>query len=361
VQQRRGNGGPSRPGAGRARRAGRDPSAPIGNNPSAPIGNNLGALIGDSRRAAGLTQRELADLADVGLGTVRDIEQGRTPRPRSLARLAGALGLDVTRGPARPGGYRWLRVLGPLEAWRGGAPVELGPPRQRAVLGLLAVSPDEQVRRETIIDALWDEPPATAVNLVQSYVSRLRRLLDPSRPARDRAGLLVSTGTSYRLQATPGELDLVAFRQVVDRARAARAAGSAAAACDLYDEALRLWRGDPLADVDLLRDHLAVADLAGRYAAVVGEYAETAFAAGFHERVLPRVEALARTEPLNERAHAQLMIALASTGRQAAALMVYQDLRHRLDEELGIRPGPELTDAHLRVLRQELPLLTRAR
>jgi DNA-binding SARP family transcriptional activator/tetratricopeptide (TPR) repeat protein len=359
MHRDRGDGGLSWPGADQARRADAD----------------LGALIAGGRRAAGLTQRELAGLAGVGLGTVRDVEQGRRPRSRSAPRLAGVLGLDVARAgerarqaagavaadrgagpPAGVGGGLWLGVLGPLEAWRAGIRVGLGPPRQRAVLGLLAVSPDELVRRESIVDALWGEdPPATAVNLVQAYVSRLRRFLDPGRPPRDGDRLVVSAGTSYRLRAGAVALDLLAFGQIVDNARAARSAGDAGAACGLYEDALGLWRGEPLADVDLLRGHPVVAGLAGRRAAVVLEYAEAASAAGWDERVLPRLEALATAEPLNERAHARLMIALASAGRQDAALRVHEELRRRLDDQLGVRPGPELTDAHLRVLRQELP------
>jgi DNA-binding SARP family transcriptional activator/tetratricopeptide (TPR) repeat protein/transcriptional regulator with XRE-family HTH domain len=359
-----------------------------GDDPVRGVGVSLGTLIGDSRRAAGLTQRELADLAGVGLGTVRDVEQGRRPRSRSLARLAGALGLEIPRPqdhtgaardaggamapaaprlssfplhhrdgqPARPGGGLWLRVLGPLQAWRAGARLDLGPPRQRAVLGLLAVCPAELVRRETVIDALWGEdPPGTAVSLVQAYLSRLGRVLDPGRSPRDGNGLLVSTGSSYRLRVASGQLDLLAFWQLVERARAVRSAGDATAACGLYESALTLWHGEPLADVDLLRGHLALADLCRRHAAVVIEYADAAAAAASYEGVLPRLEALARTEPLNERIHAQLMIALASTGRQAAALTLHEDLRRRLDEQLGVQPGPELADAHLRVLRQDLP------
>jgi DNA-binding SARP family transcriptional activator/transcriptional regulator with XRE-family HTH domain len=366
MDQGRGNGGQRQQGDDRSPAAGAD----------------LGALIADSRRAAGLTQRELADLAGVGLGTVRDLEQGRSQRSRSLARLAAALGLDaaqvrasadvaqeagvamaVARRAGRPTGRLgglWLAVLGPLEAWRSGTRVGLGPLRQRALLGLLAVSPDELVSRESLIDALWGEdPPATAVNLVQAHVSRLRRVLDPGRSPRGDDGLLVSVATSYRLQATADELDLLAFGQIIGRARAVRSAGDAAAACRLYENALGLWRGTPLADLDLLRGHLAVAHLAGRHAAIVIEYAETASAAHCHERALPRLEALARAEPLNERAGSLLMIALAAAGRQDAALSVYQELRRRLDEQLGMRPGPELADAHMRVLRQEVPVARR--
>lgn len=104
-----------------------------GSAPPGAAGRELGVLIADCRRAAGLTQRELARLAGVGLGTVRDLEQGRSPRPRSLARVAPVLGLDTaqaragadtTRQPAgaeghaegRTGGGVRLTVLGPLEA-----------------------------------------------------------------------------------------------------------------------------------------------------------------------------------------------------------------------------------------------------
>jgi DNA-binding SARP family transcriptional activator/DNA-binding XRE family transcriptional regulator len=364
MDQDGGNGGQPQGGVDRRRGAGRD----------------LGALIADSRRAAGLTQRELADLAGVGLGTVRDLEQGRSSRSRSLVRRAATLGLDAAqvraradvarevgsamavarrtgRPAGRPGGL-WLAVLGPLEVWRGGTRVRIGPLRQRALLGLLAVSADELVRRESLIDALWGEnPPATAVNLVQAHVSRLRRVLDPCRLLQGGGdGLLVSVGTSYRLQVTAEELDLLAFGQIVGRARAVCSAGDAAAACRLYEEALALWRGSPLADLDLLRGHLAVAHLARRHADIVIEYAQTASAAHCSERALPRLEALARAEPLNERAGALLMMALASAGRQDAALGAYQELRRRLDDQLGVRPGPELADAHMRVLRQQVPV-----
>jgi DNA-binding SARP family transcriptional activator/DNA-binding XRE family transcriptional regulator len=328
-----------------------------------------GALIADCRRSAGLTQRELAELAGVGLGTVRDLEQGRSPGSRSLARVAAALDLDVAKARATAGTARatgaahpasrprglWLAVLGPLEAWRNGKKVELGPRRQRALLGLLAVSPGELVSRGCIIDALWGEdPPATAVHLVQAHVSRLRKALDPARPAHGGRGPLESVGASYRLGASADGLDLLAFGRLTGRARAARFAGNAVAACGLYEDALDLWRGGPLADLELLQDHLAVTHLAGRHAAAVLEYADAAAAAHCPERALPRLEALARAEPLNERAAALLMTALASAGRQDVALRVYSGFQHRLDEQLGLRPGPELAEAHLRVLRQEV-------
>ena len=337
-------------------------------------GADVGSLVRIRRRTAGLTQQELADLAQVSLGTVRDLEQGRTHRPRrdSMTRLAGVLGLDparlqtLTRGtpePAGPEGGRrprvsglQLKVLGPVEAWRDGTRAGLSEPRQRAVLGLLALNPDVPVLRETLIDALWPgDPPATAAHLLQTYVSRLRRVLDPGRPPRDPQGVLVSAGASYRLRVTADQLDLLAFRQLAAAARAAAVAGEPGAACDAYELALGLWRGEPAADVDALRGHPAAVHLSQARAAAVLQYAELADRGGRAEQVLGHLAELTAREPLNEKACARLMVTLAALGQQAAALHAYEQLRLRLDEQLGVLPGPELARAHLLVLRQQIP------
>ncbi|HUD35430.1 MAG TPA: BTAD domain-containing putative transcriptional regulator [Streptosporangiaceae bacterium] len=328
------------------------------------------ALLKESRRAAGLSQRRLAELAQVSIGVVRDLEQRRTSRLRaeSVRRLAGALILDQERAlefarAAGPGhknlaaersdqavgqGLR-LAVLGPVTAWRDGVRIGLGPARQRAVLGLLALTPNVPVPRKTIIDALWgDDVPATAVHLVQVYVNRLRHLLDPGQ-------LLTSAGSGYELAAADGQLDLMVFEAHVSRATRAHAAGELGLACEAYARALDTWRAEPLADIEALHAHPVVVALRQRRSDLVIRYAEAATAAGRHEEVLPRLRELAAGEPLNERAHAALMLALAGSGQQAAALALFDDLRRRLDDQLGVRPGAELADAQQRVLRQDVP------
>ena len=328
-------------------------------------------LVRRHRCSAGLTQQGLADSAGISVGVVRDLEQGRTAHLRagSASRLSRALGLDecqaaefrlvLLRRVAHRGdrsGEMRLSVLGPLTAWRRGVPLALGAPRQRAVLALLALNANTGVHREMIIDALWqDDPPGSALNLVQAYVSRLRRVLDPGRPPRDAAGLLVSAGTCYRLRVAAGQLDLLASREFAGRARTAASSGDVATACELYEQALGLWRGEPLAELDVLRGHLAVAELAQQHAALVTDYAAAASAAGLQQQVIPQLRSLAGREPLNEKAHAQLMIALAGCGQQAAALQIYEDLRRLLDDQLGVYPGAELASAHQAVLRQQLP------
>jgi DNA-binding SARP family transcriptional activator/tetratricopeptide (TPR) repeat protein len=345
----------------------------------------LGPLLRGYRVAAGLTQGQLASRSGVSVGALRDMEQGRTTRPRaaSVTRLAEVLQLggrqraelaaltagprvdDAGAGAGRASGQDGdvpgvrLAVLGPLVASRAKVPVVLGPARQRAVLGLLAVHEGSGLSRAAVTDALWgEEPPATAGEMIQGYVSRLRRLLWPGTGTGEgapwRGGAALSwDGACYRLAAGAVHCDLVEFGQLSDRARRSVAAGDAGEACRLYGQALRLWRGQPLADLDIVRGHPVVAGLDRRHADVVIEYADAAGAAGLPGDAVRHLWALAGREPLDERAHARLMAALAACGQRAAALGVYEGLRLRLDEELGVRPGPELAEAHIRVLRHE--------
>ena len=333
------------------------------------VGTRPSALIQAYRRASGLTQQELADRSGLSVATVRDLEQGRSRRPRSksLTALANALGLSAeesaelaaagggarpaaeTSPPAGHGSGLWLAVLGPIAAWRDGVHLGLGAPQQAAVLGLLALQPGRLVRRQAIIEALWGhQPPATAADLVQTHVGKLRRVLDP-----DGHGRLIAQGTAgYRLRAVADVLDVAAFGDLAGRAGAA---ADPAEACGLYARALELWRGEPAADAEVLRDHPAVADLARRRMQAVLRYADTACGLGWYARVIPLLEALAWEQPLDERVHARLIVALAGTGQQVAAVKVHGELLRRLDEELAVRPGPEVTAAYQRVLRQDIP------
>jgi DNA-binding SARP family transcriptional activator/transcriptional regulator with XRE-family HTH domain len=342
------------------------------------------------RREAGLTQRELAAKAGLSVAALRDLEQSRRrPRLNSLAALAAALSLDpdqaaslalaaalqpqrsgamssaralqdgpvfapTTRAPGVGTGL-WLSVLGPLEAWGDGAPLSLGPPTRRAVLALLLMDPGVPVRRDTIVDELWgDSPPRTAVGLVQAHVSRIRRLLSPHTRSSASAGVIDSVGGAYRLSLSASDVDLLAFRDLAARAAAAQARGDDAIAVECYEHAVGLWRGEPFADVDVLSGHPAITAMRQELAGVLLRYAEVACALGQYDRVLPRLQALVDAEPLNEPAHARLMIALAGSGQQAAAIRVHEDVRTRLDRELGLYPGEELAEAYVRVLRQDI-------
>jgi DNA-binding SARP family transcriptional activator len=336
--------------------------------------------IGRQRKAAGLTQRQLADLAQLSVGVVRDLEQGLTarPRPDSIRRLAAALSTAQRRNNAgytdrasqaghsgAADGVLEVRILGTITAARGGQSLPLGPARRRAVLGLLAASPRETVSRARLTEALWgDDPPQHSATMIHSLVSSLRRSLDPERSPHSRDGLIISAESGYRLNTAQCALDLSRFLELAAAARAAARAGRTAEAIVAWADALALWRGDPLGDVDLLSGHPVALSLSRLRSRAILEYADAAAGLDQYDDSLPYLEWLAEREPLNERAWAALMIALAGTGRHASALDAFGQVRHQLREELGMPPGPELSAAHLRVLRQQVargPVPGRAR
>ena len=130
-----------------------------------------------------------------------------------------------------------FRVLGPLEVRAGGGPVVLGGERQRAVLAVLLLSANRVVARERLIQDLWGElPPESAVATLQTYVSRLRKLLPD--------GALLTRSPGYVLAVDPEEFDLLRFESLVAQARKADVAEGA----QLLREALGLWRGPALAE-----------------------------------------------------------------------------------------------------------------
>lgn len=336
-----------------------------------------GSLVRLHRLATGMTQKQLAESARMSIGVVRDLEQGLTDRPRAgtMRRLAAALGLDQRATESLLAAVpRWSRsgapvrsqdagegcglrvsVLGPLTASLDGTFILLGPEMQRAVLGLLALHANTAVHRDVLIDALWgDEPPDTAVAMIQSYISRLRRLLTSSQPGAARGRSLITSGTSYQLCVTAEEFDQIEFARRAKHAAEAHAAGEFDAACELYARALDLWRGEPLADVRALASDPALIDLGHQRADLVLKYADAAFQAGRHDQVLRPLRGLHHREPLNERVAARLMIALAGSGCQADALCVYDEVRQRLDEQLGVYPCAELSQTQALVLRQQV-------
>jgi DNA-binding SARP family transcriptional activator/DNA-binding beta-propeller fold protein YncE len=221
-------------------------------------------------------------------------------------------------------------VLGPLEVDDGGRPVALGGPKQRALLAVLLLQANEPVSRDRLIDDLWGEhPPANPGPTLDTYISRLRKLLGRER--------LLRRGGGYMLRVDPGELDLERFERLA-------AAGS-------YREALESWRGPALAD--LLKEPFAAAEaerLEERRLAVLEERIDSDLAEGAGVELVPEIERLVREQPLRERLVGQLMVALYRAGRQTAALEVYGAARRRLAEDLGLEPGPQLKDLERRIL-----------
>ncbi|MEV4111048.1 BTAD domain-containing putative transcriptional regulator [Nonomuraea sp. NPDC049695] len=327
------------------------------------------------RRRAGLTQQQLSRRAGVSVRAVRDIEQGRVrhPRSESARRLAAAVGLAGGEAataaaraegtPAAPSmdggsgadGRLSVGVLGPLTVHHGSRTVT-GPLMQRSLLGLLALQPGQPVGFDEIIDTLWGEdPPPTCRNLVRSYVARLRALLRPARAGSASAQVLVSAGRSggYVFTVGDGELDLLRFDALTAQAHKVRDTDPRAA-LELLTQALGCWRGAALADLPRVRQHPAATAVTQRRVAAALEFADLALRLGAHRQAAERLRALVAVEPLHEGLHARLMLALAGSGEQAAALELFTRFRDLLVRELGVEPGAELRDAQARVLQGDL-------
>jgi DNA-binding SARP family transcriptional activator len=249
-----------------------------------------------------------------------------------------------------------IQVLGPLRAWRAGVEVDLGPPGQRAVLGLLALAGGQPVPIAELVDALWQEqPPSTAVNVLQTHVSRLRRLLEVGRQPHGRSVLLPLASGGYALRLPAQQVDLTRFRQLVGRAERSRTAGDLAASADLLGQALRLWRGGPLAGIAVLARHPRLVALARERSAALARYAETMIIAGAAADALPVLSEAAAAQPLDEAAQARLIRGYHAAGQRAAAFEHYHETRRCLADALGVDPGPELRDAHTALLNGHAP------
>jgi DNA-binding SARP family transcriptional activator len=234
-------------------------------------------------------------------------------------------------------------ILGPLEARQDGDPIQLGGPKQRALLAMLLLEAGRVVSLDRLLEALWeDNPPATATASLQNFVAQLRKALGPD--------VIETRQPGYLLRLEPEQLDLARVRSLVDAARASEPVRRAA----LLDDALALWRGEPLAEFRyeaFAREEIA--RLEEFHLTLVEERAEAKLATGAHAEVVSELESLVRAHPLRERLRAQLMLALYRSGRQAQALESYREGRQLLVQEQGLEPSPLLRGVHASILRQE--------
>lgn len=252
------------------------------------------------------------------------------------------------------------QLLGPFDVFsEDGHSLALGGERQRALFALLALHPNEVVSVDRIVDALWDEdPPPTASNVIQVYVSRLRRILEPDLPKGGTPSILLTRRPGYLLRVVDGELDSQVFSRQAQAGHDAAESGNRGLALSLLSEALDMWRGEALAD-------FAYEDFAR---AAIGRLDEERLNAwetlidvrldlGEHDHVVSVLEGLLEAHPFNEKLWYQMLLALYRAGRQADALRGFQAASAALLDTLGIDPGPELQDLEHRILNQDPALM----
>jgi DNA-binding SARP family transcriptional activator len=248
-----------------------------------------------------------------------------------------------------------FQILGPLEVVLRGRPLELTAAKQKALLANLLLHPNEVVSSDRLIDELWgSEPPGSAANALQVYVSQLRGLLEPHREKGKPSVVLPALAGGYLLRVEPLALDAYRFEQGLSQGIAARIAGNPAGGAEQLRRALALWGGaaladftyEPFAQSEIVRlEELRVVALEERI--------EADLALGGHAALVSELEGLVREHPLRERLRGELMLALYRCGRQVEALELYQESYRILNDELGILPGPELRELEQAILRQD--------
>ena len=242
-----------------------------------------------------------------------------------------------------------VRLLGQLEAVEGGAVLPVRGAKRRALLTILALQRGQPVSADRLIDVLWgDGEAANPANALQAQIGQLRRTLG--------ATAIVTSEAGYALGIAPDDLDAARFEQLVAEGRRLLAEGETGLASSALGEALRLRRGEPLAE-------FAYADFANGERAHLAELtlvaiearAQADLALGRHGELVDELEALCRQHPLRE--HLWELLIRPVPGRTSGrGMRAYSEAHDRLVDELGIDPGPALRELEGRVLAQDSPL-----
>ena len=234
-------------------------------------------------------------------------------------------------------------MLGPVRIAGRAGPVVLPARKTREVLVLLALAAPRPLSVTRLAEALWDEPPPSAVKTVQAHVSRVRA-------ARRRPG--ARGGAGYVLDLGPDELDVLAVAEACRTARIAALDGDDAAAGAHYRRAEELWRGEPELPATVAGDAERARTAEERIGLAEAALA-AAVASGDAAAAVGRLAELTARHPLHEELWDLRIKALYACGRQSDALAAYREARRVLVDEAGVEPGPALRATAAAVLRPQ--------
>jgi DNA-binding SARP family transcriptional activator len=247
-----------------------------------------------------------------------------------------------------------FRLLGPLQVSTAlDEEVPIVRPKLRLLLAILLAKANTWVQVDSLVDDMWgDDPPASAVSNVRTYVWSLRRLLSPADPA---TAPISTDPHGYMIDVRPDCLDVLTFERLFANGADARRRGDIPRAADRLEQALGLWRGPAFHNVPFTSGTLVAAAqrLEEQRLAAVEELFDARLALGRHVEVVGELQSLVVEHPLRERLWGQMMLALYRDGRQAAALAAYQRLRTYQVEEIGVEPSRPMQTLQSQILRSD--------
>ena len=245
-------------------------------------------------------------------------------------------------------GFVKVTLLGPVSAETGGAELTLGGLKQRAVFALLALNAGRVVSMDRLVDELWrDEPPSRATLSLQSYMSRLRRLLAG-------AAQIVTRPPGWTIDLDPDDVDVTRFVSLVSHARKL----PPAEAVPVLRAALALWQGEALADLQAISFARDEATRLGELRlSATGLLLDAMLAIGQSDGVIAEARQFVAANPYHEHGWQSLMLALYRAGRQSEAVAAAAELRRLLVDDLGLDPSPETRELEQRILRQDPALV----
>ena len=252
-------------------------------------------------------------------------------------------------------------ILGPIVATVDGRTVDLGSPKQRALLALLLIHPNRVVASDRILDQLWGDEASGKENALWVYISRLRTLFEPDRTERGESTFLLTEGNGYVLNVDPASIDAVLFEREAAEGRGLMKTDPAAAS-EVLSRALQRWRGEALQNFayeDFAQGEIT--RLEELRLSAIEDRIESDLTRGKSGELIGELESLREAHPLRERLVAHLILALYRSGRQADALRAFERFRRHLGTELGIEPSAELRRLEEQVLLQDPRLKPRGR
>jgi DNA-binding SARP family transcriptional activator len=241
-----------------------------------------------------------------------------------------------------------ISVLGPCRVTYQGLSVVPTAAKPRKVLALLALCPDHYVSVDALMEELWEERrPRSAATTLQTYILHLRNLIAqaveqaPGPQALNAKDVLVTKPGGYLLHTHGGQVDVRDYQAKAAEGRRATAAGDAEGAAVRFREALSLWQGKALVDVQT-GPRLTVERLYLEKSRLnlLGQRIQADMQLGRSREILGELAGLCVAYPLDETFHAQYMSALCRAGRRGRALEVYSRLRSVMKKELGVEPAP---------------------